>query len=141
MLEPFVGYDWSEEELLRSAADHPALSAGLRERVIEAVLRARRLDAIRRRVSLAVCVMLLAVTGGMCFTQGDLVSYGTMVLAEAPTSPAGESAADGYRTSGPFTGPAELMVMSQVGDWGHVDAVARFREIRRDNVFRTFTRY
>lgn len=141
MLERFTDYELIEdEELLRRAADHPALSAGLRERVIAAVLRARRIDAIRRRVCLSVCCLLAFV--GFLASQQTLVSpLRASVMAADTTGAADDSVSPMYRKPTPFTGPAELMAMSEVGDWGHVEAVLRFRAVRRDKVFHAFARF
>jgi len=120
------------EELLREISESPPLSVGLRERVIaESVtaLAADRREARRQNVHVACGLSLLL--GFTIWFQSLLIPAAAAKIS-AMNTPSLEATDSRIAQVDPSAdGLSALMAMSEIGDWGHVEAVTRLREMHR----------
>ena len=123
------------EELVREISDSPPLSVGLRERIIAesvAALSADRRET-RRHTVIAACGMSLLL-GFMFWTQSLLIPAAAAKLSGMNT-PSPKAIDRRIAQADPSTnGLSALMAMSEIGDWGHVEAVTRLREMHRQTL-------
>jgi len=120
------------EELVREMSESPALSVGLRERIIAESVTALSRDRreARRQNTIIACGVPL-VLGITLWFQSLLIPAAAAKISKMNTL---SLKAPGSRMAhvDPSTdGLSALMAMSEVGDWGHVEAVTRMREMHR----------
>ena len=127
-------YELPEEELVRLAAGCPRLSRGLKQRVFDAALLARRRRTARRAAAVMVC--FLGVTFG-----GTYVALQNAIGQISPHAGfTAQSRGYGHLGHEPLIDrelavefiqqPAELIAMAGIGEWDTVDAFLMLREAR-----------
>ena len=114
-----------EEELVRTAAEAPRLSAGLRHRVLGAARRKRRRRTLQRRVAWSACFLLSASAVGFYAPPGNPNDAGQEIVRHQADS----DEPDLYRV---VAAPAEMMevvAMSGSIDWAHVESFVQIRQL------------
>ncbi len=124
------------EELVREIIDPPPLSVGLRERIIAASVTVLSEDrrAARRQNVIVAC--------GLSFLLGFTLWFQPLLIPAAAAkiskmnAPSREATDSRIAQVDPSAdGLSALMAMSEVGDWGHVEAVTRLREMHRQTLW------
>lgn len=120
------------EELVRNITDSPSLSVGLRDRIIAASVTALSTDRREaRRQNVIVACGLSLLLGFTVWFQSLLIPATAARISEMNTPALEATDSRIARVDPSADGLSALMVMSEVGDWGHVEAVTRLREMHR----------
>ena len=123
------------EELVREISDSPPLSCGLRERIIAESMAALSVDRreTRRHRAIAACGLSLLLGVSFWF-QSPMIPASAARLLEVNT-PSPDATGGRIAQADPSAdGLSALMAMSEIGDWGHVEAVTRLREMHRQTL-------
>jgi hypothetical protein len=119
----------AEEELVLSIAELPPLPADLRDRVLDTFHRKCRVRAVQRRVASAAGLLVLFVA-----LLPHLPRPFVPVAAETGAAYQHrdmQSESDTAEVTDWSAGLSAVISMSEIGDWGHVEAVIQLRKMNR----------
>lgn len=124
------------EELVREISESPPLSVGLRERIIAESVTALSADRRERRRHRAIAAC------GLSLLLGCTVWFQSLLIPASAARRFERNTPSPEATSGRIAqvdrsaeGLSALMAMSEIGDWGHVEAVTRLREMHRQTLW------
>jgi len=119
----------AEEELVRSVAELPRLPADLRDRVLETFNHKCRVRTIQRRVASAagLLVLVVALVPHLPRPSVPVAAESSATYQHADRQPDSNQA----EVIDWSAGLSAVISMSEIGDWGHVEAVIQLRKMNR----------
>ena len=129
----------AEIELLQGISDVPVLSRGLRSRILNAAIQSQRRRVITRRCLSAACLFLTVSALLLCCVKrssgdgshpSDLRSLFGPACSYAQLTPA--APLDVLERQ--LENSDDLIALTEIGSWGHVDAEFRIREMHRHSL-------